>query len=181
VTAALWDAQYVNGDWDYLGDVAQAPRFGVLAAWLRSLASPRVLDVGCGEGTLLAYLPQESINAYTGIDFSTIAIERARSRWHTRDACAFVVGDAAALAPSMIAAHNVVVFNEVLYSLEDPVAVFDNALLGTDTVVFSIFEQHSDTVKLIRTVAATRLVEIVRCQDMTRGKAWVLGMCRSTN
>ena len=55
----VWDAQYREGSWEHLkGHVAH---YAVVAAMVRNLKAQYVLDVGCGEGLLWAYLPTGAV------------------------------------------------------------------------------------------------------------------------
>ena len=76
---AEWDRQYAAGEWDFLGGLAEMPRFSVIAGYCRTVApSPSVLDIGCGTGLLHAWLGKDSDRRYLGIDISEIAIRKAR-------------------------------------------------------------------------------------------------------
>ncbi|MGF6448123.1 class I SAM-dependent methyltransferase [Paraburkholderia youngii] len=74
----------------------------------------RVLDVGCGAGVLASWLSGASISSYFGVDLSEVAIEQARQA--NIDGAEFAVADA--FEPSQV--FDVIVFNEMLYYLEEP-------------------------------------------------------------
>lgn len=119
------------GYWD-----AQAPVFdddpdhglrdpGVATAWRRLLgplvspAPARVLDVGCGTGSLAVLLAQSGHDV-TGVDFSPRMVEQARAKAAAAGVPAtFVVGDAAA-PPSEDRSFDVVLCRHVLWALPDP-------------------------------------------------------------
>src|SRR3712207_5912598 len=76
----LLDTQYASAEWDYLRNIEEAPRFGIVSAYCRLLASGgSLLEVGCGEGFLLEQLDRSRYRHFTGIDISAVAIERARA------------------------------------------------------------------------------------------------------
>jgi SAM-dependent methyltransferase len=59
---------------------------------------PRVVDLGCGTGANVNYLAERGFEA-VGVDFSTVAIERARANAEKKglsDRTTFVVGDVTA-------------------------------------------------------------------------------------
>lgn len=76
----------------------------------------RILDIGCGPGTILAHLPQ-SIGAYTGIDLNPGYIEAARRRWGNRGTfhCRSVEGDVLPAGE----VYDIVLANGVVHHLDD--------------------------------------------------------------
>ncbi len=116
----LLDAQYAAADWDYLRSSGEAPRFGVVSAYCRLLASNgSVLEVGCGEGFLLEHLDRSRYRHFTGIDISSVAIDRARGL--EDDRTTFVCSDAESYVPDR--RHELIVFTEVLEYFDDPLAL----------------------------------------------------------
>ncbi len=60
---------------------AQLARFNVLVDALSELEHPRILDVGCGVGTLLGYLQSSGSDfSYTGVDLLPEMIDLAKVR-----------------------------------------------------------------------------------------------------
>lgn len=118
--AQVWDGQYAREDW--AGLPAEVARYTLVSRCVAEAIRPggTVLDVGCGPGTLLPYLWPLPYVCYVGIDHSSVAIRQARA------ACVdlrakFVVSDVRTYEPSKPC--DVVVFNEVLYYLPEPLAV----------------------------------------------------------
>jgi SAM-dependent methyltransferase len=105
-------------------------RFAMTQALIAERCGPvaRLLEVGCGEGHQSVHLAQ-CCDQLDGIDVSTIAIERARSRL---PAGRFGVGHVGAMpwsAPPE--SYDLVVACEVLYYMRDvPVALSQMARLG---------------------------------------------------
>ena len=117
-------AKYVRSDagaWNQMWDLGykqkmesrrERARHYVLSGMIADLGpSASVLDVGCGCGTMLDYLPRGV--RYEGIDISRLAIDSAqRSNWGERT-CSFVVSPFERYASAR--KFDIVVFNEVLY------------------------------------------------------------------
>jgi len=95
-------------------------------AWLRRFtreairagAGDRVLDVGCGPGALLHYLPKST--SYIGFDRSKVYIERARRMHGGRGE--FICDDLANLAAYGIHSVDVAVAIGILHHLDDRLA-----------------------------------------------------------
>jgi SAM-dependent methyltransferase len=81
---------------------------------VRPAPGARVLDLGCGPGELLEFLPRDI--GYVGIDISEEYIERARERFGGR--AEFHVGDATLMARDLGSFDLVLAFG-VLHHLDD--------------------------------------------------------------
>jgi 2-polyprenyl-3-methyl-5-hydroxy-6-metoxy-1,4-benzoquinol methylase len=116
-SAQAWEAQYAAGRWDYLAQLSELARFSVLAGYICHLKpGGTVLDTGCGQGILLRRLPRSCYSKYVGIDVSGSAISVAQEQGNERST--FLAADCEEYSP---AEHfDVIVFNEVLCCLRDP-------------------------------------------------------------
>lgn len=95
--------------------------WSVIVDRIRRAGLRRVLDIGCGTGQLAAYLFDQGIDSYVGIDFSPKAIEYARRvAPHAR----FVVGDARA-TDIYAEEHDVLICTEVLEHITDDLAIVE--------------------------------------------------------
>jgi len=114
---AFWERTFSEGLWDYLDSLEETSRYGIVAGYVHRLAEGgRVLDAGCGQGLLAAYLDLGRLR-YTGFDVSPTAIRRAREI--RKDIDYFVCSlDDFSCAPE---SYDMVVFNEVLSTLENSV------------------------------------------------------------
>ncbi len=111
---ARWDRSYQRGHWSYLDSAQQGPRHHVIGDLLRGLGddASSVLDVGCGTGALVPYLP-ETVSRYVGIDISGEAVRLCRERVDTGPDVAFLATSFDEYVP--VGDFRVVVFNEMLY------------------------------------------------------------------
>jgi 2-polyprenyl-3-methyl-5-hydroxy-6-metoxy-1,4-benzoquinol methylase len=136
----LLDAQYAAAEWDYLRSISEAPRFGVVSAYCRQLATNgAILEIGCGEGFLLEQLDRSRYGQFTGVDISSVAIERARGLADARTT--FVSSDAESYVPDRT--YDVIVFNEVLEYFDDPFALvqrYEPYLSPSGHFVVSMFD-----------------------------------------
>ncbi len=136
---AQWDEQYGGGEWDFLAQLSELPRYAVIAGFLRGLAhGGAILDVGCGEGILLRHLDEGQWSRYLGIDLSTSAIDRGKAS--APQGALFEVADAEEFQPAEL--FDAVVLNECLYYFHQPVAAarrYYQALKPGGAMVLSIF------------------------------------------
>jgi 2-polyprenyl-3-methyl-5-hydroxy-6-metoxy-1,4-benzoquinol methylase len=116
-SAQTWEAQYAAGRWDFLAQLSELGRFSILAGYICHLKpGGSVLDTGCGQGVLLRRLPSSCYSKYVGIDVSGSAISVAQKQQNERST--FLAADCEEYSP---AEHfDVIVFNEVLCCLRDP-------------------------------------------------------------
>jgi 2-polyprenyl-3-methyl-5-hydroxy-6-metoxy-1,4-benzoquinol methylase len=116
---------YRNDEWSNMRSFTDAPRFGAIAEWVRRLApNGPVLDMGAGDGVLARALRHMGID-YTGVDLSQEVVTRVEAELgdaKTR----FETGDAMTYAPTQ--SFPVIVFNDMLYYLDDPIACVNRYL-----------------------------------------------------
>ena len=120
--AQVWESQYASGKWDYLVQLSELSRYSLLVGYVCHLQpGGMVLDVGCGQGVLLGRLPSSAFSKYVGIDLSESAVAAARTL--QKGARSFLVTDCESYTPTEL--FDVIVFNEVLYYLRDPLAMVE--------------------------------------------------------
>jgi SAM-dependent methyltransferase len=111
------DEHYTRDEWFTMRTFADAGRYGLLAEWVRRLAPEGpVLDIGAGDGLFVQALGRDV--EYLGVDFAaeTVAAMQQKFGGPKRQ---FVVGDATTYVPSR--RYPIILFNDMLYQLEDPV------------------------------------------------------------
>jgi 2-polyprenyl-3-methyl-5-hydroxy-6-metoxy-1,4-benzoquinol methylase len=96
------------------------PLWSVIADRLRQDRVKRVLEIGCGTGQLAAFLLDEGIETYVGMDFSPEAIKHARK---AAPAGRFVVDDARTSSIYTEEPHDVLICTEVLEHIADDFSV----------------------------------------------------------
>lgn len=115
---SIWDAEYSDGRWAYMRQQQELARYWIFIGYMHSLGCGReYLDVGCGEGLLFERFKFLDYQRFVGVDLSDVAIEKAR---HYNDQRTnFIPADGDIYEP---AGHfDVIVFNESLYYLREPV------------------------------------------------------------
>jgi len=118
--ARNFDREWSTGYWDYMRGLSHVSRYGLLA----SLAcygrhGARVLDVGCGEGTLYEHLG-ERVASYVGFDTSAAAIARASQRFPGGRA-KFSVASVTDFQSDE--RFDVILFNAILYLFDDKLPI----------------------------------------------------------
>jgi len=123
ITKVEWEKEFTTGKWDYLEtSPIERARHALIGMYVRCLApKAKILDVGCGLGTTTDFLDKDQKRNYLGIDISDIAIKKAKK---LKKAC---FKKFAFLRMPIKKKFDVIIFNEVLYYLDDA-ASFQHAL-----------------------------------------------------
>jgi 2-polyprenyl-3-methyl-5-hydroxy-6-metoxy-1,4-benzoquinol methylase len=135
----------LSGDWQGLTSETQAPRYQAIARMINQFCPVgSVLDVGCGEAVLSAYLPKEA--TYFGIEPSAKAGESAVTRCG-RDCILNCTGEDFDAGKRR---WDCVVFNEVLYYSRHPVALLDKyskLVKRGGIIIVSIYQKRGNLIK----------------------------------
>ena len=75
--ARIWDWEFKAGRWDCLNSAGADTFYPLL---LTRLAGGRLLDLGCGNGTVRCEMPSDSMCGYVGVDIAPEAIRQAEQR-----------------------------------------------------------------------------------------------------
>jgi SAM-dependent methyltransferase len=105
---------------DHYSRSAYYALWAIIVDRVRRAKLKRVLEIGCGPGQLAAFLLDQGVESYLGLDFSPTAIELARAA--AREG-RFVVGDARTSEVYSQFEHDAIICTEVLEHIEDDLAV----------------------------------------------------------
>ncbi|AMA56711.1 class I SAM-dependent methyltransferase [Bradyrhizobium sp. CCGE-LA001] len=115
---SVWDAEYRGERWAYMGQASERARYWTLIGYMDAFRrGGEYLDVGCGDGVLFELFKPLDYQRYVGIDISDVAIEKLFH--YNNDRTNFFRADADVHEPAD--RFDVIVFNESLYYLRDPV------------------------------------------------------------
>lgn len=176
IDGATWDRQYSEGHWAYLTDLAEMPRYAVIAGFMKFLQPVEsILDVGCGNGQLVSWICGDGVQRYVGIDLSRVAVEQA-SRVSTQ--ARFEVADANTYVPDQT--FDVIIFNEVLYYSPAPGATLERYgqfLNSKGNFIISTFRNPGGLKMWRQCREHVELVDQVRCRGAL-GLEWDIRLCR---
>jgi 2-polyprenyl-3-methyl-5-hydroxy-6-metoxy-1,4-benzoquinol methylase len=115
VKRETWDKEFLSGRWNCLDEnPTERARHAVIGMYCRKyFPNGKILDVGCGEGTLTDFLNDTQKQNYLGIDLSKEAIrigsgKRTELKFRNIEAETFETDQKL----------DIIVFNEVLYYTE---------------------------------------------------------------
>ncbi len=155
--SVFWERTFREGRWDYLGSIAETPRYALIAGYIRRLASGGdVLDAGCGTGVLVDHLDIERLQ-YTGFDVSPTAIAQARDRHPGASLLTSSFEDF--VCPAGVR-YDVIVFNEVLATLERPLETLRRYLTFLKPVGYVLISQLQNPDPASKANISTRRLEV---------------------
>lgn len=108
-------------------------------AFIRQVRPRRIMEIGCGEGYVLAAIQEAGVEAdLIGIDLSTEAIDAARQR--VEPPAELIVGDAREVSRTYAdRGADLIMMLEVLEHLEDPAQMLDDLrAIGSGHVLLSV-------------------------------------------
>lgn len=142
-----WDAQFKAGKWDFM--LETQPNREVIANLCAKYSKNipiEILDVGCGNGGLVAALETQNGNfIYTGIDFSTEALEKVKSNFPTKK---FIYADIEH-PPVFPQKFDIIIFSEILYYVKAKQVIATYAKLLKKDGIFIISMYRSWRTRLV--------------------------------
>ena len=137
----VWEEKYRAGDWAFMHDLHQVPRYAAIASLAHRLRpGGAILDVGCGEGVLQDHLRPLGYSRYLGVDVSETAVAQAAAAGRVDDKSSFVAADAEHYSAEEL--FDVIVFNECVHYFRDAttsVAAYERLLAPGGVFVISTF------------------------------------------
>ena len=109
----LWNQEFANGRWDFIENTSSDLIYGYVEKYCRNGS---ILDLGCGSGNTGCELNVDKYSAYTGVDISDVAIEKANRRSvanHRGNKNLYQQSDITAYTP--LQEYNVIMFRESIY------------------------------------------------------------------
>jgi 2-polyprenyl-3-methyl-5-hydroxy-6-metoxy-1,4-benzoquinol methylase len=164
---AGWDAQFSDGQWDYMRK-EEARYEAIVDGIVRFGAGGSILDVGCGEGILFQHVQASNrpYQRYVGVDISEVAIAKLA---HLNDARhQFSQGNGDTYEPAAL--FDVIVFNESLYYLEEPLLAlrrYSTALTSGGVILVSTYTASRRALSILRD--ARRQFTVVEERETAQG------------
>jgi 2-polyprenyl-3-methyl-5-hydroxy-6-metoxy-1,4-benzoquinol methylase len=165
-------SEHEQSGWARLRKVTELGRYSVIQGWCQHFAKDGdLLDVGSGEGILQEHL--SGYRSYTGIDLFPESIAKASAKADARTR--FVQADATTYVPEK--QFDVIIWNECLYYLENPIDTitrYCNYLTPSGVMIVSMFYQTYATRRLFKQLKV--LAPVVADLRVTNdeGASWVL-------
>lgn len=134
-----WDFQYSSKHWEYLKGIDELAHYSVIIGYCHFFKNQgEILDVGCGEGILQERLQQYQYSRYVGIDISNEAILSAYRRQDKRTT--FLCAEISDYENEE--SFDIIIFNEVLYYLNDPIGIlkkYEKFLKKNGIIIISMY------------------------------------------
>ena len=176
-----WDEDYRSGRWEHLARdyrfLGNMALINHLLAFATDASQRRLLDVGCGDGALLAGLESSAKKfEYTGIDVSSEALETLRRR---HPGAATVCADMAR-ADAVSGVFDVLVFSECLYYADTAavLAAYRAKAAPGALVIVSMHDAASRAILWARVASALTEIRSFTVRDDASGTAWVVKLLR---
>jgi SAM-dependent methyltransferase len=122
--ARLWNREFASGHWDYIDSTFDDCIYDFLRRYAKRGS---ILDLGCGAGNTGNELASDAYSAYTGVDISDVAAEKARARSRDNGRAGknqYFQSDIYSYQPASI--YDVILFRESIFYV--PFAKLDSML-----------------------------------------------------
>ena len=176
----VWEQQFQEGMWDYLGSEDERGRFEEIVRCYREFGNGgTVLDVACGGGWLYGYLKEAGLimpHQYLGVDLSQTAVDGAQKRF-PEARFAQMDFDKDTLGERF----DIIVFNECIYFFNKPAAKVDwcrkHNLEADGKFIFSIYGEEKNQY-LWPEVAKGNVLLSEKTVTNNKGQQWTIKTLR---
>jgi 2-polyprenyl-3-methyl-5-hydroxy-6-metoxy-1,4-benzoquinol methylase len=156
-----WDWKYRIGKWNFMGK--EQLRYNAIVDLLKSceIQNLRILDLGCGYGSLNDYLKNTEYEFCLGIDLSSNAISKAKKENYKN--AKFLVADIHQFKTEE--KFDVIIFNEVLYYLDNQMEIvekYSSFLNEKGYFIFSFYGVREDLILKLKSKYELIKTEIVK-------------------
>ena len=144
-----WNYKYLIGKWDYIEN--EIPRYTKIVDFINYcyINNPKILDLGCGFGSLCKYLKEDDFSSLLGLDLSDTAIAKAKKRKYLNSN--FIVADIQKF--EVTEKFDIIILNEVIYYLDNYIETLSNLSKffknGNGYFIISIYGVREDIIKSI--------------------------------
>lgn len=142
----VWDQEYLQGKWAFLGSPKEQVRLACIAAFIASYGPGHVVDLGAGTGNLLNWINPDAINHYTALDVSESALAQIPEQSFPVTAVASEISNFSLGNKSI----GTLVASEVLCYIDNPAGELSrlvNEAQKVDAVVVSLVQPREDKPK----------------------------------
>ncbi|MEI7508279.1 MAG: methyltransferase domain-containing protein [Flavobacterium sp.] len=171
-----WNYKYSIGKWNFMGK--EQLRYNAIVDLIKSceIQNLKILDLGCGYGSLSNYLKNTEYEFCLGIDLSSNAISKAKKENYKN--AKFLVADIHQFKTEE--KFDVIIFNEVLYYLDNQMEIvkkYSNYLNNEGYFIFSFYLVKEDLIlelnnnyKLIKTEVVKQAENVFWGISLYKGK-----------
>jgi len=144
-----WNYKYLIGKWDYIEN--EIPRYNKIVDYINycNINNPKILDLGCGFGSLCKYLKEDNFSSLLGVDLSDTAIAKAKNKKYPNSN--FIVADIQKFESTE--KFDIIILNEVIYYLDNYIETLSNLSNffknGNSYFIISIYGVREDIIKII--------------------------------
>lgn len=177
---STWDAEYGDGRWAYMSEQRELARYWTIIGYMDAFRrGGEYLDVGCGDGVLFERFKPLGYRRYLGVDLSDVAIEKLRL--YNDDRTNFSQADGNVYEPAGL--FDVIIFNESLYYLRDPVRSLERyaqSLKADGCMIVSTYTASRRSLAVLRD--AKQVLDVFDEVKTTQGAmSWLCTVFKPTN
>lgn len=172
-----WNEEYMTGHWSGIFDSKnEIPRYGVVSGYIHAFnQNADILDLACGQGTLLKYLFH--YKSYLGVDFSEEALKIA-SNYRTQKVN-FKCFDIETFNPP--GTSDVILFNECLIYFDYPLKVlqrYEKYLREGGAFLISNHVREASRIIWERLDESERYETLINVKISTDRDAWIVKLIK---